>query len=65
LSKPLASLRRFSLDMGLMGVISTQLWHPTYCGGGLCELPAWTPPDLARTQLYGRMEAPRPAAAVC
>lgn len=57
-SKPLASLRRFALDMGLMGVISTQLWHHTYCGGGLCELPTWTPPDLTRTRLYGRMETP-------
>lgn len=54
-SKPLASLQRFSLDMGLMGVLSTQLWHHMYCGGGLCELPTWMPPDLARTQLYGRM----------
>jgi asparagine synthase (glutamine-hydrolysing) len=61
LTKPLASLKRFSLDMGLMGVISTQLWHHIYCGGGLCELPAWTPPDLAQTRLYGRMEAPLPA----
>jgi asparagine synthase (glutamine-hydrolysing) len=65
LNKPLASLRRFSLDLGLMGVISTQLWHHTYCGGGLCELPAWTPPDLKRTRLYGRMESPRPATVVC
>lgn len=63
--KPLASLQRFSMDMGLMGVIGTQLWHHTYCGGGLCELPAWTPPDLARTRLYGRMESPRPATVVC
>jgi asparagine synthase (glutamine-hydrolysing) len=62
--RPLASLQRFSFDMGLMGVISTQLWYHTYCGGGLCELPAWTPPDLARTRLYGRMEASRPAVAV-
>ncbi len=61
--KPLTSLQRFTLDMGLMGVLSTQLWHHTYCGGGLCELPTWTPPDLARTRLYGRMEAP--VAAVC
>ncbi len=62
LSKPRASLRRFALDMGLMGVISTQLWHHTYCGGGLCELPTWTPPDLSRTRLFGRVEARVPAA---
>ncbi len=56
LSKPRKSLQRFSLDMGLIGVISTQLWQHTYCGGGLCELPTWTPPDLTRTRLYGRMK---------
>ncbi len=57
LSKPLRSLHRFSLDMGLMGVLSTQLWHHIYCGGGMCELPSWTPPDLAQTRLYGRMKS--------
>jgi asparagine synthase (glutamine-hydrolysing) len=62
LSKPLASLYRFSLDMGLMGVIATQLWHHMYCGGGLSELPTWTPPDLAETRLYGRMDVPVSAA---
>ena len=36
------SLRRFAFDMGLAGVISTQLWHHLYCGGGLCELPTWS-----------------------
>jgi asparagine synthase (glutamine-hydrolysing) len=64
-SKPLASLQRFALDLGLMGVLSTQLWHHTYCGGGLCELPTWTPPDLAQTRLYGRMEARAAATVAC
>jgi len=50
--KPRKSLYRFSLDMGLIGVISTQLWHHIYCGGGLAELPTWTPPDLNKTRLY-------------
>ncbi len=27
------------LKMGLTGVLSTQLWHQLYMGGGLCELP--------------------------
>jgi asparagine synthase (glutamine-hydrolysing) len=36
------SLYRFVFDMSLAGVISTQLWHHLYCGGGLCELPAWS-----------------------
>jgi asparagine synthase (glutamine-hydrolysing) len=65
LRKPLRSLQRFALDMGLMGVLSTQLWHHVYCGGRLCELPAWTPPDLAQTRLYGRMTAARPATVAC
>jgi asparagine synthase (glutamine-hydrolysing) len=34
--------RRFSYDMGLAGVISTQLWHHLYFGGGLCCLPTWS-----------------------
>jgi len=43
--------RRMSLsglmhDMGLTGVIATQLWHHTYCGGGLADLPEWTPPQV-------------------
>ena len=38
------SLARFSLDLGLVGVISTQLWHHLYCGGGLADLPTWSPP---------------------
>jgi len=37
-----ASLGRFAFDMGLAGVISTQLWHHLYCGGGLCNLPTWS-----------------------
>jgi asparagine synthase (glutamine-hydrolysing) len=41
------SLKRFSLDLGLAGVISTQLWHHLYCGGGLADLPTWSPPERA------------------
>jgi asparagine synthase (glutamine-hydrolysing) len=52
------SLYRFSLDMGLMGVLSTQLWHHTYCGGGLADLPAWSPPELVQTRLYQGPHAP-------
>ncbi len=63
--KPTASLYRFSLDMGLMGVIATQLWHHTYCGGGLAELPTWTPPDLNQTRLYGRLGTPSLTPVAC
>jgi asparagine synthase (glutamine-hydrolysing) len=41
---PKRSLFRFSLDLGLSAVISTQLWHHLYCGGGLADLPTWSPP---------------------
>jgi asparagine synthase (glutamine-hydrolysing) len=29
--------------MGLISVLSTQLWHHMYLGGGLCDLPDTTP----------------------
>lgn len=41
--KRLRGPNRFAVDMGLTGVIATQLWHHTFIGGGLCELPVWTP----------------------
>ncbi len=40
------------LKMGLSGVLSTQLWHHLYAGGGLCELPAHSPmPYVQRPSL--------------
>ena len=47
LAKPRRSLRRFALDMGLAGVVSTQLWHHLFCGGGLADLPTWSPTQTA------------------
>jgi asparagine synthase (glutamine-hydrolysing) len=44
------SLGRFALDMGLAGVVSTQLWHHLYCGGGLCSLPVWAASATAPTR---------------
>jgi asparagine synthase (glutamine-hydrolysing) len=44
--RPALSLQRFVLDMGLGCVVSTQLWHHTYCGGGLADLPTWSPPAV-------------------
>jgi asparagine synthase (glutamine-hydrolysing) len=35
------SLRRFSLDLGLVGVISTQLWHHIFLGGQLADIPVY------------------------
>jgi asparagine synthase (glutamine-hydrolysing) len=33
------SMARVSVEMGLVGVLSTQLWHQTFLGGGLADLP--------------------------
>jgi asparagine synthase (glutamine-hydrolysing) len=41
---PLASK---TFDLGLTTVVATQLWHHTFCGGGLADLPAWSPPPAA------------------
>lgn len=43
---PRLTPRRFVMDVALTCAISTQLWHHVYCGGGLCDLPAWTPPGI-------------------
>lgn len=37
-------LRR-RLEMGLVAVISSQLWHHLFLGGGLCDLPPWAIPS--------------------
>jgi asparagine synthase (glutamine-hydrolysing) len=31
--------QRLSIEMGLVGVLATQLWHHTYIDSSLCELP--------------------------
>ena len=41
---PRITPRRFVFDVGLTCVVSTQLWHHLFCGGGLCDLPTWQPP---------------------
>jgi asparagine synthase (glutamine-hydrolysing) len=43
--KPRLSFQRSVFDMGLAGVVATQLWHHTFCGGGLADLPMWSPPS--------------------
>lgn len=34
-------LPRLSVEMGLMAVVATQLWHHLFMGGGLADLPQW------------------------
>lgn len=53
--KPKVSFQRFVLDMGLGGVIATQLWHHMYCGGGLAELPTWSAPRQTRERSRGEL----------
>lgn len=36
-------------DFGLTAVIATQLWHHTFFGGGLADLPCWSPPESQET----------------
>jgi len=36
------SLPRLSVEMGLMAVIATQLWHHLFIGDGLADLPEWS-----------------------
>ena len=38
---------RLFIEMGLAGVVSTQLWHHTYFDSSLCDLPSWQPPPVA------------------
>lgn len=33
-------------EVGLVGVVSTQLWHHLFVSGDLCELPRWQPKEL-------------------
>ena len=48
---PRITPRRFVFDVALTCVVSTQLWHHTFCGGGLCDLPEWSPPVREHEQV--------------
>lgn len=34
---------QLGLDMQLTSAVATQLWHHQFFGGGLCDLPTWSP----------------------
>jgi asparagine synthase (glutamine-hydrolysing) len=36
------SLPRLSVEMGLMAVTATQLWHHLFMGGDLADSPEWS-----------------------
>ena len=38
------STQRAMIEMGLVGVVATQLWHHTYIDASLADLPAWSAP---------------------
>jgi asparagine synthase (glutamine-hydrolysing) len=63
---PRITPRRLVLDLSLTCAVSTQLWHHTFCGGGLCDLPTWSPVasspalDGPYTDLRPRVGAPLP-----
>jgi asparagine synthase (glutamine-hydrolysing) len=40
---PRFSARRMVIEMGLMMVISTQIWHHTFIDASLADLPHWRP----------------------
>lgn len=39
---PVGSLPRLSVEMGLVAVVATQLWHHLFIAGELADLPTWT-----------------------
>ncbi len=43
---PAITPKRIIMDLSLTCVIATQLWHHTFLGGGLCELPVWEPTPI-------------------
>lgn len=43
LARPGGGLSRLSIEMGLTGVLATQLWHHLYLDGSLCDLKPATP----------------------
>ncbi len=50
-SRPRITPQRLVFDVALTCVVSTQLWHHLYCGGGLCDLSVWEPPKSDREPL--------------
>ena len=43
---PAFTPKRIIMDLSLTCVVATQLWQHIYLGGGLCDLPTWTPTPI-------------------
>jgi asparagine synthase (glutamine-hydrolysing) len=56
--------RRAIMDLSLMCVAATQLWHHTFLGGGLCDLPTWSPPPV-REPYSGSLDVRAPLETTC
>jgi asparagine synthase (glutamine-hydrolysing) len=57
------SLARTSVELGLVGVFSTQLWHQTFIEGGLADLPSVADEFPARAEVRRRAsDARQPSA---
>jgi asparagine synthase (glutamine-hydrolysing) len=41
------------MDLTLTSVVATQLWHHIFLGGGLCDLPVWTPTPMRKQKVPG------------
>lgn len=48
------SNQRTMVEMGLTGVVATQLWHHTYIDPTLADLPAWSPPEVSEPSAEAR-----------
>lgn len=48
---PRITPKRAIMDLSLTCVVATQLWHHTFLGGSLCDLPVWTPSPIRHSSL--------------
>jgi asparagine synthase (glutamine-hydrolysing) len=48
------SLQRTSVEMGLVGVVATQLWHHTFIDSTLADLPSWSAAQNAAARARAR-----------
>ncbi len=49
--------QRISIEMGLVGVVATQLWHHTFIDPNLADLPSWSMPSESRNGTAGNFPA--------
>ena len=65
--RPRVTPKRIIMDLSLTSVVATQLWHHIFLGGGLCDLPVWTPTPMREQEVttldLGVGLAPAPHAA--